>query len=129
MKKRNPALVIIFSIITCGIYELYWFVVTTNDIQRALKQPDGKVSSGGFTILFSIITCGIYMLYWWYQQGKRIATLMEEKGLRPNDNSIMYLVLNFVAIGAILNPVFLQSDLNKIIDTPPTPASTDVPQA
>jgi hypothetical protein len=32
MKPRNPALVIIFSIVTLGIYALYWFVKTKREM-------------------------------------------------------------------------------------------------
>lgn len=71
MKKRSPVLVLLFSLITCGIYYLYWYVVTTNEIEHELKNPDGSCKSGGMTILFMIITCGIYTFYWWFKQGKR----------------------------------------------------------
>ena len=32
--QRNVALCIIFSVITCGIYSLYWLVVLNNDINE-----------------------------------------------------------------------------------------------
>lgn len=123
MKKRNPVLVLLFSLITCGIYELYWYVVTTNEIEYELKNSDGHCKSGGMALLFSIITCGIYMFYWWFSQGRRVAQLQRERNLPVGDNSILYLVLCFVGIGAIINTVVLQSSLNKIADTPATPAA------
>lgn len=33
IKKRHPALVIIFSVITLGIYFIYWFVKTKEEIK------------------------------------------------------------------------------------------------
>ena len=59
MKNRNIALAIVFSIITCGIYGIYWFVVLTNDM-NSLSTSDGFETSGGMALLFTIITCGIY---------------------------------------------------------------------
>ena len=45
IKQRNIALCIVFSIITFGIYALYWFVCLTNDepagIRTAAIQPAG----------------------------------------------------------------------------------------
>ncbi len=114
MKQRNPALVIIFSIITCGIYELYWFVTTTNEVQNKLKAPDGSVSSGGKSLLFMIITCGIYTFYWWYKMGQRQGQLGKEYGVDAPDNSTIYLILCFIGIGAVINMVLLQSSLNKV---------------
>lgn len=34
VKYRNPVLVIVFSIITLGIYGIYWLVSTTNELRR-----------------------------------------------------------------------------------------------
>ena len=124
MKQRNPALVIIFGIITCGIYVLYWYVVTTNEVQAKLKSPDGTVASGGMVLLLHIVTCGIYTFYWWYKMGQRAAQLGKEYGVGISDNSAVYLILCFVGIGLIINTVLLQSDLNKIAAAPPTPPTT-----
>lgn len=41
MKKRNPALVVVFSIITCGIYMLYWYVSVTNEIESEVNRERG----------------------------------------------------------------------------------------
>lgn len=38
IKQRNIALCIVFSIITFGIYALYWFVCLTNDANQAYGQ-------------------------------------------------------------------------------------------
>lgn len=116
MKKRNPALVIIFSIITCGIYNLYWFVTTTNEIQNKLKNPDGSCKSGGMALLLAIVTCGIYEFYWWYKMGQKAAQLGKDYGVEISDNSTIYLILLFVGIGAVINTVLLQSSLNRVAE-------------
>lgn len=46
MKKRNPALVVVFSIITCGIYMLYWYVSVTNEIESEVKEKGKACRSG-----------------------------------------------------------------------------------
>ena len=35
IKERNIVLCILLSIITCGIYEIYWFCTLTDDTARA----------------------------------------------------------------------------------------------
>lgn len=40
IKQRNIALCIVFSIITFGIYALYWFVCLTNDANQESGQTD-----------------------------------------------------------------------------------------
>ena len=70
VKQRNIALCVIFSIITFGIYGIYWFICLTNDANELA--PEEATASGGMAILFTIITCGIYSIYWVYKQGKKI---------------------------------------------------------
>ena len=51
MKKRNPALCIIFSIITFGIYGIYWFIKINNDANELANPP--KKTSGGVAFLLT----------------------------------------------------------------------------
>ncbi|MFQ7078384.1 MAG: DUF4234 domain-containing protein [Christensenellaceae bacterium] len=69
MKKRNIALAIVFTIITFGIYGIYWFVCLTNDSNRMNSAE--ATASGGMAVLFTIITFGIYSFYWAYKLGKK----------------------------------------------------------
>lgn len=71
IKKRSIGLAILFSIITCGIYGIYWFICLTNDSNHI--NPEDKTASGGMAFLFTIITCGIYGIYWNYKLGKKVA--------------------------------------------------------
>lgn len=42
MKQRSVATVIILSIVTCGIYALYWLYVTAEDLEN--EGQTGSVS-------------------------------------------------------------------------------------
>lgn len=70
MKQRNIAVCIILSLVTCGIYGLYWFVVMTNESNQVSGRPNS--TSGGVSLLLMIITCNIYGLYWAYKMGEKI---------------------------------------------------------
>ena len=65
MKKRNVGLAVLFSIITFGIYGIYWFVCLTNDSNTI--NPEEKTASGGLAIVLSLLTFGIYGIYWNYK--------------------------------------------------------------
>lgn len=69
IKERNIVLCILLSIITCGIYGIYWFCTLTDDTARANDDPD---FSGIKSLIFTIITCGIYGLYWNYKVAKEV---------------------------------------------------------
>ena len=110
IKERNIALCIVFSIITCGIYSLYWFVCLTNDT-NTVTQEEG--TSGGLALLFTIITCGIYSFFWAYKQGEKIDKAKVDRGMQSSSNAILYLLLSIFGFG-IIAWAHVQSDLNKM---------------
>lgn len=99
MKKRNIAVAIILSFITCGIYAIYWFICLTNDSNK-MSDTD-KTASGGVAFILSIITCGIYGLYWAYKLGQKVG-----------GSGIAYLLLNFFGLG-IITYCLAQSKINN----------------
>ena len=111
MKERNIAVAIILSIITCGIYGIYWFIMINNETKDASK--DASMPSGGLAFLLILITCGIYGYYWAYQMGKHLEKAQSNSGLNATDNSILYLILQLFGLG-IINWAIMQNDLNEI---------------
>ena len=68
--NKNIVVCVILSIVTCGIYSLYW-LYTLNEAARTVN-PNEWQMGGGMVILLSIITCGIFGLYWYYKMGKAL---------------------------------------------------------
>ena len=111
---RSVAGLIIFSILTCGIYHLYWLYVTNNEVNEYLCEED---TSGGMVLIFSIITCGIYTIYWYYKMGKKLQAVQcrafSKVNSNSNDDSILYLLLAIFGF-AIVSSAIIQSNLNKV---------------
>ena len=101
MKNRNIAVAILLSIITCGLYDIYWFICLTND-SNEMSETD-KTASGGVAFILSIITCGIYSLYWCYKLGKKVG-----------DSGVLYLLLDFIVLGWV-NYILAQSKINNYV--------------
>lgn len=111
MQERNVALSIILSLITCGLYGLYWFVCLTNDANYAANEQG---TSGGIALLLTIVTCGIYGIYWAYRMGEIINRGKEQCGLSIESSmSIIYLLLYIFGFG-IIAWALMQNDLNQI---------------
>ena len=108
--ERNIVVAIILSLVTCGIYSIYWFIVMTDDVNRANQDPNA--TSGGMAFLFTLITCGIYGIYWYYKMGKSLYEAGQKSGIQINDNSILYLILGLFGFG-IVSYALIQADLNK----------------
>ena len=94
MKKRNVALCIIFSIITLGIYGLYWFVHITNDV-NTLANPEKK-TSGGVSLLLAIITFNLYGIYWAYKMGGLLDKAQTDRGHPAQNRAVLYLILELI---------------------------------
>ncbi len=110
--SRSIPMAIILSIITCGIYGIYWMYCLVNDLNTASGHDDD--TSGGMVILFTIITCGIYGLYWYYTAGRKVCEI-QEYDRRPQDSylGILYLVLDLFRLG-IVSMALIQNELNQV---------------
>ena len=109
IQRRNIALAIIFTIITCGIYGIYWFVCLTNDCNTVSNDPNG--TSGGVAFLLSIVTCGIYGLYWAYKCGEKLDNAKLQRGIPASNGGVLYLILYI--FGGIIAYALIQNELNK----------------
>ena len=103
--NRNIVVCIVLSIVTCGIYSLYWMVMLNDELNAASGQYG---PSGGTVLLFSIITCGIYGLYWMYQMGQRVEII---RGTSGGTTGILFLLLQLFGLG-IVSLAIMQSELN-----------------
>lgn len=111
--ERNIAMCIILSLVTCGIYGLYWFVCLTDDANAVAASGDDVTASGGMALLLVIVTCGIYMYYWAYKMGEKLDNAKQQRGIESNSGSILYLVLCIFGL-AIVAYALMQNDLNQM---------------
>ena len=45
IQNRNLAMYIVLSIVTCGLFGIYWFIVVTDDVKSIVN--DNQTPSGG----------------------------------------------------------------------------------
>lgn len=107
--QRSVGLSVILSIVTCGIYGIYWFIVLTNDVGTVNEDSN---FTGGKHLLLSIVTCGIWSFVWSYQIGKQLQEAQWKRGFPSSDNAVLYLILNFFGL-SIVTMALAQSDVNR----------------
>lgn len=112
-QQRSVATVIILSILTCGIYAIYWYYVTMRDINEYLQISD---MSPVVEIILMMVTFGIYYLYWMYKYGQRIADATEKAGLPRKDDAVLCLILSLFGL-SIVSMGILQSNINSVYAT------------
>lgn len=112
IQQRNIVVCIILSIVTCGIYGIYWMICLANDLNVASNHPED--TSGGMVFVFTLITCGIYGYYWYYKSGQKVGEIHTKvTGYPDSGNSVLYLILGIFGLG-IVNYCLIQSELNKV---------------
>ena len=112
MKKRNVALCVIFTIITCGIYGLYWMAQINNCVNELADPP--KKTSGGVAVLLTIVTLGIYGFYWVYKMGGLLDAALAKRRMPTQNRSVIYLILQVIGLGFV-GWILMQSTINSMI--------------
>lgn len=108
VEKRSIAKAVILSIITFGIYGIYWFIKMTDEVAEITG--DHNNASGGMAFFLSLITGGIYELFWAYKMGEK---LDRHEGSDSN-RALIYLILFLVGFGFVTY-CLIQDSINKIV--------------
>lgn len=109
VQEKNLVLCIILSLVTCGIYGIYWFVTITDDTNQLSGQGG---TSGVMAFVLSLVTCGIYGLYWAYKCGEKLDIAKQNRGIAASNGGVLYLIL-FI-FGGIIAYALIQNEINKL---------------
>lgn len=111
-EKRDPIMVLILGILTCGIYAIYWVYKTSSEIKGALGRDD---INPALDAVLSFITCYVWLIYLAYKYPQFLLELQEKAGLPRNDISLVSLILAIVGLSPI-SFFMIQSELNNVWD-------------
>ena len=111
--NKNIVLCVILSIVTCGIYGLYW-MYTLNESARTVN-PNEWQMEGVLAVVLTIVTCGLYGWYWLYRCGDALDQLRYSQGERAGYLGILYLLLGVFSLG-IISYALMQVELNSYAD-------------
>lgn len=106
------ALGLILSIVTCGLYNIYWNYLQFEAMNELLGRREYDFVKW---LLLSIITCGMYHVYYEYKMGRELQEYLESRGASPNPNlGLVGLFLSFFGLTVLADAVY-QHELNKLI--------------
>ncbi len=115
--KRELVTCIILTIVTCGIYGIYWMVKLNDETNVLVGNQNG--TSGITVVLLTIVTCGIYGYFWYFKMGEKVDFLKARRGLAASNSGIIYLLLGIFGLG-IVNYCLIQDEINNNL-IPPAP--------
>ena len=97
IKKRNPVLIVVYSIITAGIYFIYWAVKTKEEIK--------SLGADIPTVWFIIVPIGNLYLLYKYAEGF-------SKYVKKDNQGLLWFLVAMIAFPVF--PVIVQIELNKL---------------
>ena len=103
IKERNIVVCIILTLVTCGIYGIYWAICLARESVYLKDEKDDALLEIILMILLPFL--GFYLC-----EKKRHEGFLD-KNLPTTDKSIIYLILGLFGL-SIVNYCMLQNDLN-----------------
>jgi hypothetical protein len=126
IEQRSPALVLVLSIFTCGLYLLYWYAKMYEELELLTGEPPTHTGYW-LDLLFVIVTCGLYGVWVDYKLSERMRDYEASLGTpHPRDTTTLAVVLDVTAYitGFVTNFVssaIHQDQFNKLLTSPRLP--------
>jgi hypothetical protein len=122
VRERSSIVVVILSMVTCGVYWFYWMYKITAEIRDATGDD---TLNPGMDLLLNVITCSMWGLYTEYRHVQRVHNVLVHYDPHHKDQGQTIMILNIVAIAgawlggatgiaAIIATYMVQEEHNKL---------------
>jgi len=106
--KRKIAPAILFSVLTGGIWMLFWeylLLKNTRAVKRDASSPTGEY--------LCLILVPFYSLYWFYTRGETIRKEFRKRGYEAKGSGSLYLILCVFGLSIVALGI-MQHDFNSL---------------
>ena len=108
----SVALYLVLTILTCGIFNLYWNYRQMEACNDLLGREE---FNWGMWLLLSIITCGIYHLFYQYKMGEAINEIQRDFQVPIAEGlPALSVVAAIIGFGVVADCIH-QVEINKIV--------------
>lgn len=114
---RSPALILLLTLVTCGLYLIYWYY----QVYEEMQQLHGLSPTGNdffVDLLIVIITCGIWGIYVDFAISEKLNIIQKKYNLPHNDTTTTAILLDLagfiVGLTNIITSMIHQDQLNTI---------------
>ena len=109
----NIALYLILTILTCGIFNLYWNYRQMEACNLLLKRRE---FSFWIWLLFTILTCGIYHIFYQYKMGAAIVEIQRLMNRELFDKlPLLSVIVTIIGFSIVVDCIH-QNEINKIYE-------------
>ena len=106
IKNRNIITCLLLSVITCGVYCIYWAFMVGQEAVSVKDEEDRGILEG--------ILCAMVPFIGFYLAEKKFAQGCADRGIEHENRSVMYLIIGLIV--PIVDLCIMQNDLNKLVD-------------
>lgn len=117
---RNLILFLVFSVITCHIYSLFFMASLVDDLNYVAFPRDGRRTMNYWLLVFVIapITCGIAYWVWMHNLSNRVGEEARSRGIQTDFSAVSFWLWNvlgsFIVIGPFIYLFKLFETMNAI---------------
>ncbi|NLZ70898.1 MAG: DUF4234 domain-containing protein [Clostridiaceae bacterium] len=108
-KMRNPATVLLLSIITCGIYGIIWMYQISNEINDYTR---AKLTEPNYSWIG--IFCGVFTYINIYKIDQALVQIDRVEGRTSESRFLLWIILSIFGIGTLMMYYQVQESLNHI---------------
>ncbi len=102
---RDPIMVLVLSIFTCGVYNIIWLFKTGEEINQASGVMQFNMVK---ELLLTMVTCGMWGIWFQWRFAEAVVNLQKSWGVKPQMEAPVLFIMAFVS----LMPFFVQQGLN-----------------
>ena len=118
VQERTPLSTILITVVTCGIYGLYWQFKTTDELRTATN--DDSINPM-LELLLTLVTGGIWGVYVQYRNAQKIHAALASRDPSRKDQSqtilILAIAMYFVGVTGFIAMWLLQEEFNALART------------
>jgi uncharacterized protein DUF4234 len=107
---RNPAVVLILTLITCGLYALLWIWQVGTELKAYLGRED---INPGLDVVLTLLTGGLWAIYLMYRYPRLVLEAQAKVHVPPHDISLVSVLLALFGL-PFVSMLLVQTELNKI---------------
>ncbi len=118
VQERAPLTTVLLSLVTCGIYGLYWQFKTSDELRAATG--DDSINPL-LELLLTLVTGGIWGVYVMYRNAQKIHRILVSRDPARKDQSqtilILAIAMYFVGVTHFIAVWLLQEEMNQLART------------
>lgn len=108
-KNRSVALVIILTIVTCGIYSLVWYWQVISELYKAGGKSIGNLEP---VIQFILLFFYVGEIFFAINAADNLNEVRAQRGLPQKDDKVLYVVFSLLC--PIVTMALVQNEMNQL---------------